>query len=272
MDSLHIKGPSVHSSLSPNVANDEPGGVGVRKSMDADILIRPSNVSSFFAALKAHAWRVSVPFEDGSSFEHAATWVHPYVAPLDVHRGFPGIGIEPEAAFERLWRDRITHEIAGIECWVPSIAAQRLILLLNAARGGSSHSDVETAWEAANETQRQAVRDLARELDAEVALAAAISELDRYTDRREHDLWLLLSTHSGTPVQLWRARVKAEGNLPAGIRRGFRLIFPSRRRMEFAAGRDLPGFCLAQAYVQRLTPAFSSLGSSLKSLLPRRDR
>jgi hypothetical protein len=244
LEVLHIKGPALS-----RLYGDRPV---IRQSMDTDVWVRASLAGEVLSALQKDGWDLRIPFEDGSSFEHAATMTHRALPSLDVHRQFPGIGVAPEIAFERLWRDRTTQLIAGIECTVPSLTAQRLILLLNTARGGSSHDDRNLAWLRATDQERQAVRDLAAELNAEVALAAAIGELDRYRDRREHDLWHFLSTGTGTPVQLWWARVRAEGNPPSGLRRGLRLIFPTPHRMRLAAGRELTIPQLIGAYAARI--------------------
>ena len=155
---------------------------------------------------------------------------------------------------------------------MPSLAAQRLILLLNSARGATRHSDVVTTWELGSRAERQQVRDLAAHLDAEVALAAALGELDGYAGRREHDLWQVLSAGTGTPLRLWWAHVKAEDNVWAAIRRGVVLAFPKPDRMSRAAGHELRGGELIWAYWSRLVTAARPLGMRAQSLFRRRGR
>lgn len=262
IDVLHIKGPAVRNLiLAEDTLDDAASGhftekLVARRSIDADVLVRPSQVERFLEAVGQHGWRLSVPFADGSTFEHAATLVHPSLAPVDVHRRFPGVGLDPEEAFDRLWRDHSTQAIAGIDSWTPSVAAQRLILLLNAARGGSNHDDRDVAWNRATAGEQEEVREIARELRADVALAAATGHLEEYADRREHDLWELLSAGAGTPFQRWRARIRAETNPVKAVRTGWRLLVPTSHRMSLEAGRDLVGLDLLRAYVQRLTLGF----------------
>ena len=272
LDVLHIKGPAVHPALLSRAGAGEELTDRPRHSMDADVLVRPSQAEALIDRLKEHGWRLKVPFSGGSSFEHAATFTHRVMAPLDVHRCFPGVGIDDEVAFDILWRARTVQTIGGIDCWVPSLVAQRLILLLNSARGATRHSDVVTTWELGSRAERQQVRDLAAHLDAEVALAAALGELDGYAGRREHDLWQVLSAGTGTPLRLWWAHVKAEDNVWAAIRRGVVLAFPKPDRMSRAAGHELRGGELIWAYWSRLVTAVRPLGMRAQSLFRRRGR
>lgn len=63
--------------------------------------------------MRRHGWSTTYRFEDGSAFEHAQTMGHRALAPVDVHRRFPGLGDDAEAAFEMLWADRHDTPIAG---------------------------------------------------------------------------------------------------------------------------------------------------------------
>lgn len=245
VDALHIKGLAIAQELTDPLKRSSRG-------TDADVLVRPSHVGLLRTTLEAHGWSLYSAFEDGSSFEHATALSHPKLASLDIHRGFPGITVDPAVAFDRLWRDRATQTIAGIDCPVPSVTAQRLILLLNTARGATAHRDVTHVWQEASEAEKQSVRALAKELGAEVAMAAAIGELHHWTHRRDHDMWYYLSTGTGTAAQLWWARTKAERTPWASLRRGFRLVLPTRHRMRLAAHRELTHGELVAAYWQRV--------------------
>ena len=117
IDLLHIKGPTVDERLLAVVsAGDQlcgaPGTVA-RQSVDADVLVRPAHVDRLFEVMHRHGWVTAYDFADGSAFEHAATLTHPVLSPADVHRRFPGIGIDAPTAFERLWAERHTVLIAG---------------------------------------------------------------------------------------------------------------------------------------------------------------
>ena len=126
VDLLHIKGASVDPVLLQQVEVADPEtGLTLwrpvpRNSVDADVLVRPSHVRRLFAALRAHRWEMVYRFEDGSAFEHAATWIRPGLCHADIHRSFPGIGLNAEQAFEALWNDRHTMMLAGQECRVPA--------------------------------------------------------------------------------------------------------------------------------------------------------
>ena len=79
-----------------------------------------SSVERLFEVMHRHRWTTAYHFADGSAFEHAATLTHPVLPQADVHRRFPGIGVDAATAFERLWAERHTALIAGTPCPVPS--------------------------------------------------------------------------------------------------------------------------------------------------------
>lgn len=220
VDVLHVKGPAVADELRPSMpatsGTDAEETVPIpRLSSDADVLVRPRHLDTYMAALAAHGWRTVYRFETGSPFQHAASLWHHYLGYADIHRRFPGVGRDPEVAFDRFWSTRTTRMIAGYPCQVPAITTQRFLLLLHAARsGGPRHGDVQTVWQRAREEDRQAVRSLARELRGEVALAAATGHLEDFRDDPQHDLWAMY-TSGGTRLDEWRARLKAAPNLGA---------------------------------------------------------
>lgn len=245
VDALHVKGPAVHPSLLQVQLADDPilgvvaGNPSPRRSVDVDLLVRPSHIERLFTAMESNGWQVAYRFQDGSSFEHAATWVREGLCSADVHRQFPGIGIPAEAAFERLWADRQIQEIAGYPCLVPSIPGQRLILILHATRGGDLRGgDIDRAWWQATPEQRAEIDDLASELGASVALAAGTGRLDQHRTAREHDLWRALASDDRRRIVLWRARVKAQPTLAARVRMAVRLSLPKPGRLAYKLGRQ----------------------------------
>lgn len=207
VDALHIKGEAIDRSL---VARNRHG-------TDADLLVRPSHIPRLLDAMRAHDWGLQNTFDTGSPFGHAAGMHHDLWGYADVHRLFPGFTIDPEHAFDLLWRDRSTTLLAGVRCAVPSLVGQVTILVLNAARSGRGPGDLETAWESAAPQRVADVRALVAALGAEVAFAAATGDLDRYRDRRDYDLWRI-TTRGGTRVEEWMARVKAAPDRRAAIR------------------------------------------------------
>lgn len=213
---LHIKGIALDSRLV------WPG----RTSTDVDVLVEPLRSGELVHLLLSRGWELCGGFATSSAFEHSATLHHEYWGYLDVHRAFPGPTVPPTVVFDSLWADRRVWTAAAASGHIPCLPAQRLLLLLHAARSGQSdrgRRDVAAAWEEADEEDRVVVRALANRLGAEVALAAALGELDQWSHRREHDLWRVVS-QGGTRVEEWRARIKAAPNLRGKLRVASRSI------------------------------------------------
>jgi hypothetical protein len=258
IDLLHIKGPAVDTSLlalrqpDESHADDAVAETVPRRSVDADVLVRPSHVPRLFDAMHAHDWTTLYRFEDGSAFEHASTMSHPFLALVDVHRRFPGITGDAETAFDRLWADHHTATIGGYPCAVPSVTAQRLVLILHAARGGQlQHTDIRRSWTDASDDERAAVQRLADEVGAEVALAAGTGRLHEYEGAHDYELWLALSTRESARPRVWWARVRAAPSTRAAVRTAVRLLVPNPHRMEVTLGRPPTTRELARAYVER---------------------
>jgi hypothetical protein len=101
---------------------------------------------------------------------------------------------------------------------VPSVPAQAVLLVLNAARSRTTAKpDVRTAWRDADEDRRAAIDVLVAELDARVAFAAATGGLDRYRHERDYRLWKIVS-EGGSRSAEWRARVRAAPDLRSALR------------------------------------------------------
>jgi hypothetical protein len=190
-DILHVKGPAVDR----RVVENRP------TSTDADVVVRPRHVKALLAALDRHGWELRTSFASGSAFEHAASLWHDRLGWVDVHRYFPGIELDASEAFEILWRDSSPASIAHRACRVPSLDAQRLILLLHAARSVRPN-DVASAWG----TDRDSTMELARVLRAEVALAAVTGRLEDYADEPTYQLW----RHFSTRDHFFRASASGE--------------------------------------------------------------
>lgn len=212
---LHIKGPA----LDPSLLSRPGGKVRPRGSSDADLLADPEGAGRLIAALRRHRFELVTHFETGSAFEHAASLWHEKLGWVDVHRRFPGFGIPARDAFEELWQGRQPIHIAGYPCAAPSPTAQRLILLLHAARGRGVHTaDVALAWDHASAEEKAAVSALAHTLSAEIGLAAAIGDLDDYAGHPEYDLWRYFSAGERSRIGEWRARLKAAPDAAATLR------------------------------------------------------
>lgn len=203
---IHLKGDALDPSLHPS-----PGS-------DVDILVRPTHVTALHGVLQRHGWRVDSTFEFGSPFGHAQTYHHDMWGYLDVHRRFPGIGIEDEAAFDRLWSARSSLDFAGVLCPVPSVVAQTVILLLNSARRrGRSRETPPEIWTEATPDRRAEVEAEVDALDAWIAFDAAFGRLDRHRQAPEYRLWKVASQGGGR-FEEWWARVEAARGWRASLR------------------------------------------------------
>jgi len=214
-DILHIKGPAIDVALLPSKDDAPPDATATeraipRLSQDADVLVRPAHLKRFLAALKQHGWIRKTSLYSGGAVEHSVDWWHPKLGGVDIHVRFPGIRLAPDVAFTELWGERRIQEIAHRLCPVPSVEAQRLVMLLHAARnGGPDSADVASAWTRASAAERGEVQDLASRLRADVALAGATRHLHEYTHHPEYDLWRLLGQGDADAFALWLAFVKA---------------------------------------------------------------
>ena len=227
VDLLHIKGAAVDPSLRP----PEMHGT------DVDVLVRPAHFVALDRGMRAHGWRLHTTFFSGSPFGHAQTYLHDVWGYIDVHRFFPGVRLAPDAAFERLWVDRGSVEIAGIGCPVPSTVAQSLLLILNVARArGANPSDLDAAWHQASAERRQEIETLVAELDAHVGFAAAVGDLDEYRGERDYRLWKAVST-GGTRSEEWWGRVRAAPTLSEAVGIVVRAPLVNVDHLEYRLGR-----------------------------------
>lgn len=265
-DVLHIKGPALDPSLRAPVSDDDavppesPGRPGRRSSVDADILVRPSHMQRYMAALRVHGWQQVTPYLDSGLVQHSTDWYHPELGATDLHGRFPGIQIRPEDAFDRLWRQHGEVCVAHRRCAVPSVDAQRLILLLHAARDpGRRSEDVRRAWGEVSDGERAAIRVLAAELKAEVGLAAAIGELETFRDRPEYALWRLYA--DGESASAGFAKLVAlSKSAPAGyehvwrrlVLHGIRTIAMAPQRLAAQAPHALSVSASVRSYVAQL--------------------
>lgn len=205
IDLLHLKGPAVVPGLR----------TAGHQSSDVDVLVRPSHLSRLVTALESVGWEQRTDFATGSVFAHAANWWHDSWGWVDVHVSWPGVTIDAEEAFDVLSRDSVRHPIAHRECPVPSRTAQRLVLVLHAARSGGV-DDVDDAWTAADPPAREDVRRLTAELGAEVALAAGIGELELHRGAPTYALWHHF-VYGGSRFDEWRARLAAAPDARAKV-------------------------------------------------------
>lgn len=196
---LHIKGEALHPVLSAG----RPG------STDCDVLVAPADVAAFTRVLEAAGWEQITTFPHGSVFGHAAAFHHQLWGTVDVHRWFPGMHRDPAHSFERLWSDHEVTDLGGIDCAVPALLHQRLLLLVHAAResAGKSARDVEAAWGALDDAGRQDIVALAHDLGAEVPLGLVTGQEGLVTGGPDEHLWRALDADAD-PTAVWRARLR----------------------------------------------------------------
>lgn len=207
-DILHLKGDAVDPSLRPASTT----------GTDIDVLVRPDHLRALHDALLGGGWRVYSTFEGGSPFGHAQTYQHETWGYLDLHRHFPGIGLEPAQAFDRLWTGRTVLHFATVACPVPSVPAQAAILVLNAARAGKRRADdLGPAWIDAEPAFRRQVDAEIAALDARLAFDAAFGRLDLHRGSAQYLLWRVASQGGGR-VEEWWGRLRAAPTLAARAR------------------------------------------------------
>lgn len=203
VDLIHIKGYATEDGLYPPL----------RTSSDADVLVRPRHVARFVEAIRNRGWEEVASFESGSAFHHAATYRHDWWGPVDVHRLFPGLQEDPDTAFERLWEDRQTAQIAHFPCTVLSHLDQVLFVLLHTVRDGSrGNHDSAHLHKILSEKDFERLSQRAKELRAEIGFAAWRGTLDEYRGHPDYLLWKYMMD-GGSRLTEWRARLAAERTL-----------------------------------------------------------
>lgn len=242
-DVLHIKG----YALAPTLQYEG------RVSTDVDVLVRPQQAQQLITALGAAGWRRYHGFETGSPFEHAYTLVHETWGFVDVHRHFPGVTVNRSDAFARLWDGRVVQDFAGVAAAVPSLTAQRLIMVLHAARltdRARAARDVAAAWTGASDDEQSASRRLVAELGAEVAFAAAVGGLEAYRDRPEYLLWKVQS-RGGTRMEEWWARVRASETFGEKVRLVVRALLVNVEHLAVVLGHRPSAWEIAREFFAR---------------------
>ncbi|TWE11982.1 nucleotidyltransferase family protein [Rudaeicoccus suwonensis] len=268
VDLLHLKGAAADPTLRPRTAVE---GTPVRVSFDVDLLVRPGHVDRLLAVLLDHEWEVVSGFEAGSAFGHATTLRHTYLGYIDLHRSWPGFGMDADRVFDRLWAHRSTVSIAHVRCTVPSLEHQRLILMLHAGRsGGLRHPDAQFLWVEATDDDRVAMRGHAAEFDAQVALAAATGELEDYRDDPQYQLWRHFSEESQSRLDEWVGRWRAARSVSDRVRvvKGFLIVNPDLLRDQVGPKPSAGDY--ARAYAGRLGAAVTDLRRLVAALVRRR--
>ena len=170
---LHIKGPTVALWLYEE--GERPWG-------DVDVLVAPSRMHEALTVLAEHGLvERFVGVNRHTTEDHAITLARTDSEigfdEVDVHDRFPGIGADPERAFELLWRHREPAQLAHTGVWFPDFTSRALLIALNTARSASSakaRADLARLCEEQAGVEWDLVVDLARRLDALPALRAGL--------------------------------------------------------------------------------------------------
>lgn len=258
IDLLHIKGPATTARFR----------LAGRTSSDVDVLVRPSHVARLTAVLESADFEPRTGFESGSIFRHAANLHHRYWGWVDVHRSFPGFGVDASVAFDQLWQRRCTAAIAAYDVQVPSELDQALLILLHGARDTTrGRTDIDRVRAALSTSELDEVESLAHRLGAEVALAAARGDLARFRDRADHDLWVVAST-GGTRLQEWRARLRAAATARERARLLGEVLLVNRDHLRMRLGREPTRAEWLRATLRRPAVAVREVGVLLARRLP----
>ena len=252
---LHLKGPALLPGL-------RPAG---RLSSDADVLVDPDQVAALRAALSARGWSPATSAQ-GSPFGHAENWWHPAWGMVDVHRSWPGTTVGPRATFDGLADDSTYVDIGHVACPVPSRVAQIFVLLLHGARSVSP-SDKALAWDAQDDATRSAVIALADRLGAEVAMSAALGDLDAHKNSSDYDLWRFYRD-GGSRLDEWRARFRAAQGPGARARLLVGALGVDRDYLAHRLGRPPTTRDLVTAQRVRVSHAARDLFGALRKRLP----
>ena len=137
VDLLHIKGVAVDPRLRPMT----------HRGSDVDVLVRPEHVAAArpsaatarVAPLQHLRVRLAVRPRADLPARRVGIRRHPPFLPRHPRR-------RPDARSSDVWADRATISIAGVGCPVPSVPAQAVLLMLNAARSRADRQDVEVVW------------------------------------------------------------------------------------------------------------------------------
>ncbi|GAA3621099.1 hypothetical protein GCM10022199_26950 [Marihabitans asiaticum] len=251
IDILHIKGLALDDSL------QYPG----RTPTDVDVLARPDDADALVGALQGVGFELLGRFATSSPFEHSATLRHDQWGDVDVHRLFPGIGPTPKESFDLLWERRNTVLLGGRECAVPPLAAQALMLVLHAARsrlGAQPRNDLMHVVHHPDPHLRPALLDLADELHAEVAIAAATGRLHEHTGHPDHNLWHAVSV-GDSRLDEWRARIAAAPDLRTRLSVLLRAPTVNTDHLAMLLGRRPTGVEVAAEFGRRSAAGFREL-------------
>lgn len=256
LDIFHVKGPA----LSPDLVAARGGG------SDADVWTRPEDAERLIDILLAHGW-VKVTGFHATAFKHAAAMHHELFGYADIHRYFPGLSQE---AFVRLWPRRVVRDLGGMACACLDPAAERLVLMVHAARSGGNARDLGLAWHSRSDVEREEVRRLVADLDADVAFAAALGRLEEHRGSPDYGLWRSYSGNESRLDKLF-ARISAADTWQDKALEVMKDLRPNVSYSEIRQGRHLGPVGRLHAWVRHYQWLGKELVGGVRTRL-RRER
>ncbi len=241
---LHFKGPAAESALALHRGT----------SSDADVLVHPDHVERFMRELKGAGWAQLDTFMTGSAQGHASTFRHPVWGYADIHRLIPGIGSSSQVAFDRLWKRRVTRDIAGIPCAMPSDDDHRLILLLCAARAPHAPRaarDIELLWSDADTGRRTTITRLVDEFGAGTAFSVITGHLEDHRDDPSYPMWAV-AAYGSTRTGEWWARIRTAPTLRGKLALAGRALLVNTDHLTMLHGRPPTRGEVAREFVRRI--------------------
>lgn len=202
---------------------------GARSYADVDIMVDPAQEDRLLAAMSEATWTVGAARVQRGHTSHATDVLsHAFGVKVDVHEHFPGITLSPQTAFDILWRNARTQELAGRTVRVPGRVDNALILALHGVRcqvGSRGATEGLTVWTNLSDTDRQRFIALAKDLRAESVLGVRIERFAHYTTARDRALYSVVG-QDRSRLELWTARIRHQETLLGRVRLTLGMLVP----------------------------------------------
>ncbi len=259
IDLVFIKGPVLHKQ-----------GLREREhSGDVDLWVAPGRLDRLTCDLRPWGWRVQpghwslLPNFHSVTLESSASWA----CELDLHRRFPGVALDDDAAFSAVSSHTAAMGFAGVRSAVPTVDASAVLAALHLLRpspGAETDShDYEVAAELLRRGSPQSLH-AARELAAFGGLSRSVTIAfpDEAIDTRFAPLsedWLLYARPSKSLLYLRGLRLLSWRDRAQALRS---ILWPSSEYvMSNRVALGLPRVGLLRARLERILRAVRAVGS-----------
>ena len=228
--SIVLKGPSLDGWYPRDSA---------RTYLDGDVLVAPDNVRAAGRVLASLGYRKAADQRGLPAWwtGHAGGWERDRdgVA-IDLHMRLQGVELEPDAAWTRLWADRVPFTLASQPANKLSDPAQVLYATLHATHHGVGNPrglrNLHAALDAVDEVGWGAALELARELDALAAFGTGL---------RLTAAGAVMAERIGAPL-VRSAKTELFASTPPPVALGFEQLAAARgpQRIEILLRKLLP--------------------------------